>query len=271
MKKSTVIKLYNEFEDKELIINSMPRMINIKGNAEDIFYKLSTSHKDIIDMDLLDDIIGMSVFASKIEDSVQRERLLNNIDDLFENDYITSRWDFNVILENILNIMSKNFEAGFDFYDEEEQRYYLSEIVNEIIKALFKTMYYDNDKLYIHDMNTIFKYLYSVLEDGENTAIENDDINIDIMNRIKIFLDIVFNKDIYGMCEEKYSVILDIASTISDNNDLSKFKRKVLFFRNLDIQEFIENIEDSVNILTDTSINLLKSGKSKSLRFRKQN
>lgn len=36
MKKSTVVKLYNELDNKEILKKSLTRMINVKGDAEDI-------------------------------------------------------------------------------------------------------------------------------------------------------------------------------------------------------------------------------------------
>ena len=42
MKKSTVVKLYNELDNKEILKKGLPRMINVKGDAEDIvIYVLS--------------------------------------------------------------------------------------------------------------------------------------------------------------------------------------------------------------------------------------
>ena len=48
MKKSTVVKLYNELDNKEILKKALPRMINVKGDAEDIFYDLCIKYNDIL-------------------------------------------------------------------------------------------------------------------------------------------------------------------------------------------------------------------------------
>ena len=48
MKKSTIVKLYNELDNKEILKKCLPRMINVKGDAEDIFYDLCIKYNDIL-------------------------------------------------------------------------------------------------------------------------------------------------------------------------------------------------------------------------------
>ena len=48
MKKSTVVKLYNELDNKEILKKGLPRIINVKGYAEDIFYDLCIKYNDIL-------------------------------------------------------------------------------------------------------------------------------------------------------------------------------------------------------------------------------
>jgi len=87
------------------------------------------------------------------------------------------------------------------------------------------------------------------------------------MNRVKVFLDIIFSKEIYELDDYKYDVVLGMASTIDDINELSKFKKKILFYSRLNNEDFEVTLDDSVDTLTDTSIKLLKEGKSKVLKF----
>lgn len=87
------------------------------------------------------------------------------------------------------------------------------------------------------------------------------------MNRVKVFLDIIFSKEIYELDDYKYNVVLGMASTIDDINELSKFKKKILFYSRLNNEDFEVTLDDSVDTLTDTSIKLLKEGKSKVLKF----
>ena len=268
MKKSTVMRLYNELDNKELIKKNLPRMVDVKGDAEDIFYNLCIKYKDILNSDILDYFISLSVFTSSIDDNIERKRLLNSINDILDNDYLISNIDFNILLENIVYITDADFSCIFDVYDLEEEKYYTSEIIIELSNGLTNFKKYDIDKIYNHNLGDIFTKFFKLLEDLNNTNIpNNEDYNKILLDRIKNFLDIIFTKEIYELDDYKYNVVLDIASTINDVNELKKFKKKIIFYSRLNKEEFAINLDDSVNILTDTSIKLSKEGKSKTLKF----
>ena len=268
MKKSTVVKLYNELDNKEILKKGLPRIINIKGNAEYIFYDLCIKYNDILNSDILDHFISISIFLSSLDDNLERKRLLNSIYDIFDNDYLVSNVDFNIILENIEYIMGTMFSKVFDVYDEEEEKYYISEIIIELSKGLSKSKDYDINKIYNHDLNVIFSRFFSVLEDLNNTNIPNGEYyNQTLIDRVKAFLDIIFSKEIYELDDYKYDVVLDMASTIEDINELSKLKKKIVFYSRLTDEDFEVNLDNSVDTLTGISIKLLKEGKSKMLKF----
>ena len=268
MKKSTVVKLYNELDNKEILKKGLPRMINVKGDAEDIFYDLCIKYNDILNSDILDHFISISTFSSSLDDNLERKKLLNGIYNILDNDYLVSNMDFNIILENIEYIMGTMFSPVFDVYDEDEEKYYTSEIIVELSNGLSKSKDYDINKIYDHDLDVIFSRFFSVLEDLNNTNISDSEYyNKTLMNRVKAFLDIIFSKEIYELDDYKYDVVLDIASTIEDVNELKKFKKKIVFYNRLDDKNFEVTLDDSVDTLTDTSIKLLKEGKSKTLKF----
>ena len=268
MKKSTVVKLYNELDNKEILKKGLPRMINVKGDAEDIFYDLCIKYNDILNSDILDHFISISTFSSSLDDNLERKKLLNSIYNILDNDYLVSNMDFNIILENIEYIMGTMFSLVFDVYDEDEEKYYTSEIIVELSNGLSKSKDYDINKIYDHDLDVIFSRFFSVLEDLNNTNIPDSEYyNKTLMNRVKVFLDIIFSKEIYELDDYKYDVVLDIASTIEDVNELKKFKKKIVFYNRLDDKNFEVTLDDSVDTLTDTSIKLLKEGKSKTLKF----
>lgn len=268
MKKSTVVKLYNELDNKEILKKGLPRMINVKGDAEDIFYDLCIKYNDILNSDILDHFISISTFSSSLDDNLERKKLLNSIYNILDNDYLVSNMDFNIILENIEYIMGTMFSPVFDVYDEDEEKYYTSEIIVELSNGLSKSKDYDINKIYDHDLDVIFSRFFNVLEDLNNTNIPDSEYyNKTLMNRVKAFLDIIFSKEIYELDDYKYDVVLDIASTIEDVNELKKFKKKIVFYNRLDDKNFEVTLDDSVDTLTDTSIKLLKEGKSKTLKF----
>lgn len=268
MKKSTVVKLYNELDNKEILKKGLPRMINVKGDAEDIFYDLCIKYNDILNSDILDHFISISTFSSSLDDNLERKKLLNGIYNILDNDYLVSNMDFNIILENIEYIIGTMFSKVFDVYDEDEEKYYTSEIIVELSNGLSKSKNYDINKIYDHDLDVIFSRFFSVLEDLNNTNIPDSEYyNKTLMNRVKAFLDIIFSKEIYELDDYKYDVVLDIASTIEDVNELKKFKKKIVFYNRLDNKNFEVTLDDSVDTLTDTSIKLLKEGKSKTLKF----
>lgn len=268
MKKSTVVKLYNELDNKEIIEKDLPKMISVKGDAEDIFYKLCIEYKDILDSVILDHFISISTFVSSLDDNLERKRLLDSIYNIFGNDYLVSNMDFNIILENIEYIMGTMFSKVFDVYNKEEEKNYASEIIIELSNGLSRYKDYDINKIYDHDLDVIFSRFFSVLDDLNNTKIPNDEYyNKTLMNRVKVFLDIIFSKEIYELDDYKYDVVLDMASTIEDVNELKKFKKKIVFYNRLNNEDFEITLDNSVDTLTDTSIKLLKEGKSKILKF----
>lgn len=272
MKKSTVVKLYNELDNKEILKKGLPRMINVKGDAEDIFYDLCIKYNDILNSDILDHFISISTFSSSLDDNLERKKLLNNIYNILDNDYLVSNMDFNIILENIEYIMGTMFSKVFDVYDEEEEKYYISEIIIELSKGLSKNKGYDINKIYDHELKAIFEKFFDLLEDLNNTNVpKNEDYNKTLMDRIKAFLDIIFSKEIYELDDYKYNVVLDMASIVEDINELSKLKKKIVFYNRLTDEDFEVTLDDSVDILTDTSIKLLKEGKSKTLKFQENN
>ena len=268
MKKSTVVKLYNELDNKEILKKGLPRMINVKGDAEDIFYDLCIKYNDILNSDILDHFISISIFLSSLDDNLERKGLLNGIYNILDNDYLVSNMDFNIILENIEYIMGTMFSKVFDVYDEDEEKYYISEIIIELSKGLSKNKGYDINKIYDHELKAIFEKFFDLLEDLNNTNVpKNEDYNKTLMDRIKVFLDIIFSKEIYELDDYKYNVVLDMASIVEDINELSKLKKKIVFYNRLTDEDFEVTLDDSVDTLTDTSIKLLKEGKSKTLKF----
>lgn len=268
MKKSTVVKLYNELDNKEILKKGLPRMINVKGDAEDIFYDLCIKYNDILNSDILDHFISISTFSSSLDDNLERKKLLNGIYNILDNDYLVSNMDFNIILENIEYIMGTMFSKVFDVYDEDEEKYYISEIIIELSKGLSKNKGYDINKIYDHELRAIFEKFFDLLEDLNNTNVpKNEDYNKTLMDRIKAFLDIIFSKEIYELDDYKYNVVLDMASIVEDINELSKLKKKIVFYNRLTDEDFEVILDDSVDTLTDTSIKLLKEGKSKTLKF----
>ncbi len=272
MKKSTIVKLYNELDNKEILKKCLPRMINVKGDAEDIFYDLCIKYNDILNGDILDHFISISTFSSSLDDNLERKKLLNSIYNILDNDYLVSNMDFNIILENIEYIMGTMFSKVFDVYDEEEEKYYISEIIIELSKGLSKNKGYDINKIYDHELKAIFEKFFDLLEDLNNTNVpKNEDYNKNLMDRIKMFLDIIFSKEIYELDDYKYNVVLDMASIVEDINELSKLKKKIVFYNRLTDEDFEVTLDDSVDILTDTSIKLLKEGKSKTLKFQENN
>lgn len=272
MKKSTVVKLYNELDNKEILKKGLPRMINVKGDAEDIFYDLCIKYNDILNSDILDHFISISTFSSSLDDNLERKKILNSIYNILDNDYLVYNMDFNIILENIEYIMGTMFSKVFDVYDEEEEKYYISEIIIELSKGLSKNKGYDINKIYDHELKAIFEKFFDLLEDLNNTNVpKNEDYNKTLMDRIKAFLDIIFSKEIYELDDYKYNVVLDMASIVEDINELSKLKKKIVFYNRLTDEDFEVTLDDSVDILTDTSIKLLKEGKSKTLKFQENN
>ena len=258
MKKSTVLKIYKELNMTECITDYLYKLVDLKGDAEYIFLDFCTKHKDIIDEDNIEYLMTLSSSLCTVEVLSLRKKLIDNIDTMLENEIITSSDDLGVILENIIYILTIDVSTAFSCEGKEEFDYYMTEILCNFIKGLCKCSKYDIDKLYSHDMNFIIANIFNVLEDLNRTTCDKfEDSNSALLKRIELFLDIIFDKNIYELDDNRYRVVLDIASTIEDNNDLSKIKSKALICRNLDDDDFIEALDDSVKELTETTVNRL--------------
>ena len=76
--------------------------------------------------------------------------------------------DFNIVLENIEYIMGTMFSPVFDVYDEDEEKYYTSEIIVELSNGLSKSKNYDIIekilKQYIEDLSIGIANLINIFE-----------------------------------------------------------------------------------------------------------
>lgn len=256
MKKSTLLKIYKELGMTECLTNYLYKLSDLKGDAEYIFLDFCKKYKSMINEENIEYIMQLSSSLCSIDILEYRRKLIDSIDDMLDDDYINSNVDFDKLLENIIYILTIDVSTTFECEGKEDFDYYMTEILCKFIKGLCDCSKNVKEKLYSHDMKSIIENFFEVLEDLNRTVGDSfEDSNSNILKRIQLYLDIIFDKNIFEMNEKKYMTVVDIAKTIEDNNSLSKLKPKALIIRNLDDEEFIDALDDNVEELTETTIN----------------
>ncbi len=258
MKKSTLLKIYKELNMTKCLTNYLYKLSDLKSDAEYIFLDFCHNHKYIIDEENIEYLMQISSSLCSIKNLNYRQKLIDNIDNMLENDYIVSSIDFDNLLENIIYTLTIDTSSIFYCEEDDDNDYYITEILCKLIKGLCNCSKVVKENLYSHDIKKIIENYFSVLEElnitkGDRT--ESDNFNK--LKRLDLYLDIVFNKEIFEMSDKKYKTVVDIAKTIEDNSILSSIKSKALIIRTLSDEDFINVLDDNVDIVTETTINKL--------------
>ena len=267
MRKDTLYDIYDSALDVELITNKLYYLEKLNSNAGRIF--LSFVKNGLIDEETIDSFMELAQDIDLCDmDKGNEEDLVNMINNTLMNDYVNSDDDFQCIVDNYSVLLDNQTIDSFFLDTEDEVNYYKLFIVRQFNRILSALGNENLEKLYIHDMCNIMNSYKEMLDDLKNTtSISNKDYNEKLKTRIKYFVDILSDQDIFELDDEKYSAIISVASKITNIEKLKLLKGIIKFNKNLDYSEFINVIDIDEAELSVTTINrILKEAKIEKIK-----
>ena len=284
MKKDFLLMLYEQLPNNTFnITNSLQKIKELKGNSENIFYSLCMDNialielyngqvdtdeeiSDISNTNLLEKIIFLSESIGGIDDEEERNNVYISVNNLLNNEKITSNIDLNEILDTVLYLLDMQSYDLFDCNSDEDVEYYKSFITKEYLRFINSIPNVDINKLYDHQVEEIRDSYFYLIDDLRNSDSYNQALTFNEVkaNRISYFIDIISDKEIYELDDDKFLSVLDIIKEITNIEELKKIKKVIKFYKILDKNKFDSVIDNYSNELNDCTINrILKDIKYK--------
>ena len=255
MKKDTLYEIYSLLKDDTTkITDSLYKLMLLNNSSEEAFLKFCKNN--IIDEENFDYFINISECLNEIESSEIRNDLTNLIIDVASDDYIVNNDDYEYILESIIILLDFEYIKEFEMYEDYEIDYYKSSILSEYIRFLKNIRYVDMDKVYEHDMAEIIDSYRMMLGDLSNTTSTNNDISLNQMylDRIKYFIDIISDKDIYEMDDDKFLSMLNVIKSTENIEELKYLKNIIKINRKKKAIDFINEIDNTATDVNELTI-----------------
>lgn len=255
MKKDTLYEIYSLLKDDTTkITDSLYKLMLLNSYSEEIFLKFCKNKS--INKDTFDYFINISECLDEIEDKIIKDDLTNLIIDISNDDYIVNNSDYDYILESIIFLFDFEYINSFDMYENYEIDYYKSTIISEFIRFLQSMKKIDLDKLYEHDMAEIIDSYRMMLGDLSNTTSTNNDISLNQMylDRIKYFIDIISDKDIYEMDDDKFLSMLNVIKSTENIEELKYLKNIIKINRKKKAIDFINEIDNTATDVNELTI-----------------
>lgn len=259
MKKDTLYEIYSLLKDDTTkITDSLFKLMLLNSGSEETFLKFCRNN--CVDSDTFDYFINISECLDDIGDKEIRDDLINSVIDISNDDYIKNFEDYDYILESIIFLLDFEYIKAFDMSEDYEMYYYKSIVVNEFIRFLKSLKNIETSKLYNHDMAEIIDSYRMVLGGLYNTTTNSNTKTQNQMyiDRIRYFIDIISDKDIYEISESKFVSVLNVIKYIENIEELKSFKNLIKINRAKDSLAFIEEIDNKssdINELTIARIN----------------
>lgn len=254
MKKETLYELYSILKGHTTkVTDSLYKLMLLNGPSEEAFLKFCKNN--IIDEENFDYFINISECLGEIELGEIRNDLTNLIIDITTDDYIVNNDDYDYILESIIFLLDFEYIKEFEMYEDYEMDYYAFSVLSELMRFLKNMKYVDMDKVYNHDLTEIIDSYRMLLGDLGNTTTNDNakSLNQMYLDRIKYFIDIISDKDIYEMDDDKFISMLNVIKSTQNIEELRSLKNIIKINRIRDTKTFIEQIDDistDVNELT---------------------
>ena len=257
MKKETLYEIYDCIDDVEFITNNLDKLSKISNITSNIFLSfckngLVNKHNIRLFLDLSNDIEYSML-------GYQTEGIVNSINEVLVDDYVRNDTDYDSIIDNYAILLQNSMDYIFMVDTEEELAYYKALTIYEFNRYLKNYKNFDINKIYNHDLCEIIDAYNHVLEDLPNTKSNNTNIDFNAMlvKRIKYFIDLISDKDIYERGKEKYKKIVEIASKTDNIEDLKRLKNRIKLNRTLELKEFESKIDDDNSDFNDVTVNLV--------------
>ena len=261
MKKESLMNIY-EILDTDLVTNSLYKLISLCNESENFF--LEFCKRNLVTKENLSIFIDISNCLSEL-DMYNKNTLMHHIIEVCTDDYIVCNCDYNYILETFVELFDFEIMEVFYVTSEEEMSYYKVFLIEEFIRFLNSQKNIDINKLYDNDMCFIvdnFKILLGDLINTESNEL-NPNMNDINVTRVKTFVDIISNKDIYEMGKEKYECTVAVAREVQNIDELKRIKNYIKINRGLDNDDFLEKIDEFSSNVNEVTINRLEDDLSK--------
>ena len=262
MKKDILYEIYDALEDNNVNVLTILlfKLKNVKGKAEDLLYDLVINHRELFNANTTDTFIDLCTYIGSMENDIYIEDIMSHFKELLDNDIVTSSVEFPYLLNGILKSLSYNYETIFCYFIEDGVNKYRVEVTNYLIDAFNSLKKVDIDKVYKHNFIDILDSFFTLIEDLDNTKEENNMFDDDnsknnlYLKRIRQFCEIVSNKTIYELSDNKYKCILQTMECITDTKKMNELKAKAIFNKKRRLTNFINIMDECSDELTNVTI-----------------
>lgn len=257
MKKDTLFELYDNIHDSDKeITDSLFKLSELNNESENIF--LEFAKLNLVDKNNIDFYIDISECVGSIYDLEERITLFNDLYEVLSYDYIScsDEEDYEYILDSIIQIMDFDELNMFEIYDESDLGYYRSLITKEFLRGLKNISKVDKNKIYDHDFQEIIDSFKLMLYDLRNSRSINPESSMDqiCLERIRKFVDVISDKKIYELDDEKYIAVLQTAKAITDVEELDKIKKIIKISSGLPTEQFKNIIDYNCSCVSELTI-----------------
>ncbi len=258
MKKSELYEIIEKTNISEgAFIGMLKDIVELRGLNSNLFYNMCINNSDVIDDDNIDAIIRVFLVLCYLHNDFYKKDFAELLDELLQNNYIVSSDDFDNILDSISAIIDYPVTNVFDV-DIDEADYVVFFLLKQYMNVFKKLKKFGYD-LYKHDLSKISRKYMLLLDDLSNTT-ENlkESFMSNCMNRVSLFTEFITDDYIFNLDDDKYEAVLFVALSITDVNELSKFKNKIYKISNdIDIDSFRSIIDRYSEELNYNTINLI--------------
>lgn len=250
MKKTSLMKLYSLLPNNtENITESLPLLLRVKGESEDILFKLIEDNDEYIFEDNIDDFIELSISIGEMNNSYYREYIKDNAIKLMHNKVVRDYCLFKEVIDQLVVLLEFHYWKYFDIEDG-DQSFYASYVINEFTKFFEKI----EDAYDVNQFDQIFDATLQVLSDLNNTRSNKYKYNESKLSRISNFFDLISDKEVYTLPEYKLYLIIEASKFATSNEELKRLKYIARFNQNKSNQEFEEIIDASISEMTSITI-----------------
>ena len=250
MKKTSLMKLYSLLPNNtENITESLPLLLRVKGESEDILFKLIEDNDKYIFEDNIDDFIELSISIGEMNNSYYREYIKDNAIKLMHNKVVRDYCLFKEVIDQLVVLLEFHYWRYFDIEDGDPS-FYASYVINEFTKFFEKI----EDAYDVNQFDQIFDATLQVLSDLNNTRSNKYKYNESKLSRISNFFDLISDKEVYALPEYKLYLIIEASKFATSNEELKRLKYIARFNQNKSNQEFEEIIDASISEMTSITI-----------------
>lgn len=255
MKKDTLCDLYDILGNNPTkITDSLYKLMLLSNGSEELFLKFCKSNS--VNEETFDYFINISECLDEIENEEIKNDLFNSISDITNDPFISNNEDYDYILECFIFLFDYDYIKDFDIYEDFEADYYKSILVKEFIRFLKNMKNININYVYEHDMGEILDAYRMMLGGLFNTTTKSNELSYNQMfiDRIKYFIDIISDKDIYEIDNEKFQCVLNVVKSTTNIEELKHLKNIIKINRKKDVNDFIESLDSASTDLNELTI-----------------